>query len=221
MKKKTNIWLMLVIALILGTATFFLTQTYLKNKEKEIQGAYKPNVAKTIKVIVAVGPIRKGDILKASMVAPVEYPAEFVVKGAISPENASGYFGQVSHVPMKRGQIVYSSYLGGSAVDRFSDLLKDGGTAVTLEVDAKKSNSHMLVPGDFVDILVLTEKSKVEPTSFLKRLKQNNTIVKCWFHCCQKLKFSLLIAILWLQKMKNIEFHLIKEVKHQPIVILQ
>jgi len=158
---------MLVIALVLGGATFFLTQTYLKNKEKEIQGAYKPDVANTTKVVVAVGNINKGDVLKASMVAPVEYPAEFVAKGAISPANASRYFGQISNVPLKRGQIVYSSYLGGSAVDRFSDLLKDGGTAVTLEVDAKKSNSHMLVPGDFVDILVLTEKSKVEPASLL------------------------------------------------------
>lgn len=167
MKKKTNIWLMLVIALILGGATFFLTQTYLKNKEKELQGAYKPDVAKTTKVIVSIGGINKGDILKGGMVAPVEYPSEFVSDGAISPANASRYFGQISNIPIKRGQIIYASNLGGNAVDRFSDLLKDGGTAVTLEVDAKKSNSHMLVPGDFVDILVLTEKSKVEPTSLL------------------------------------------------------
>lgn len=158
---------MLVVALILGVATFYLTQTYLKNKEDEIKGAYKPDVAKTTQVIVAIGDINKGDILKGPMVAAVEYPAEYVSQGAISPANASSYFGQVSNVPMKRGQIIYGSNLGGSAVDRFSDLLKDGGTAVTLEVDAKKSNSHMLIPGDFVDILLLAEKSKIEPASSL------------------------------------------------------
>ncbi len=35
----------------------------------------------------------KGDILKGSMVAPVEYPSAFVSDGAISPENAGSYFG--------------------------------------------------------------------------------------------------------------------------------
>jgi len=173
-RKKSNIWLMLVVALILGGATFFLTQTYLEDKTKEIQGAYKPNAAKTTNVIVAVGDINKGDVLKGSMVAPVEYPLEFVSDGAITPATAAGYFGQVSNVPMKRGQIIYSSNLGGEAVDRFSDLLKDGGTAVTLEVDAKKSNSHMLIPGDFVDILVLAEKSKITPLSFEDIAKGKN-----------------------------------------------
>lgn len=171
MKKKTNIWLMLVIALLLGGVTFYLTQTYLKEKEKELQKAYTPDVAKTTKVIVAVGNINKGDILKGAMVAPVEYPSEFVSEGAISPANAAKYFGQVSNVPMKRGQIIYTSNMGGNAVDRFSDLLTDGGTAVTLEVDSKKSNSHMLIPGDFVDVLLLTEKSKVESISLLDLAK--------------------------------------------------
>jgi pilus assembly protein CpaB len=105
------------------------------------------------------------------MVAPVEYPAEFVAEGAISPSEAAGYFGQVLNTPMKRGQIVYRSNLGGTAVDRFSDLLDDGDTAVTLEVDAKKSNSHMLIPGDFVDILVLAKKAKVEPVTLLDLTK--------------------------------------------------
>lgn len=167
MKKKSNVFLMLLIALILGGATFFLTQTYLEDKEKEIQSAYKPDVGKTTKVVVAVGNINKGDILTGPMIAPVEYPSEYVSDGAIIPENAAKYFGQVANVPMKRGQILYSSFLGGEAVDRFSDLLKDGDTAVTLEVDSKKSNSHMLIPGDFVDILVLAEKSKIEPDSLL------------------------------------------------------
>lgn len=165
---------MLIVALILGGATFFLTQTYLENKEKEIQGAYAPDVAKTTQVLVAIGNINKGDILKGPMVAPVEYPSEFVSDGAITPATAARYFGQVSNIPMKRGQVIYSSNLGGDAVDRFSDLLKDGGTAVTLEVDAKKSNSHMLIPGDFVDILVLAEKSKITPLSFEDIAKGKN-----------------------------------------------
>lgn len=165
MRKNSNLWLMLVVALVLGGTTFFLTQTYLENKEKEIQDAYTPDVAKTTKVLVAIGNINKGDVLKGAMVAPVEYPSEYVSDGAITPETAASYFGQVSNIPMKRGQIIYSSNLGGNAVDRFSDLLKDGGTAVTLEVDAKKSNSHMLIPGDYVDILVLAEKSKITPLS--------------------------------------------------------
>ncbi len=174
MRKKSNLWLMLIVALILGGGTFFLTQTYLENKEKEIQGAYMPDVAKTTQVLVAIGNISKGDILKGPMVAPVEYPSEFVSDGAITPATAASYFGQVSNVPMKRGQVIYSSNLGGDAVDRFSDLLKEGGTAVTLEVDAKKSNSHMLIPGDFVDILVLAEKSKITPLSFEDIAKGKN-----------------------------------------------
>ncbi len=175
MRKKSNLWLMLLIAIVLGGATFFLTQTYLDKKEKEMQGAFKPDVANTTKVIVAVGNINKGDVLQGSMVAPVEYPSEFVSEGAINPSNASSYFGQVINIPMKRGQVVYRSTLGGVAVDRFSDLLKDGGTAVTLEVDAKKSNSHMLIPGDFVDILVLAEKSKMEAPNLLDIVKNKKS----------------------------------------------
>ncbi|TCJ86799.1 Flp pilus assembly protein CpaB [Cocleimonas flava] len=156
---------MLFIAVVLGGATFYLTQTYLKNKEKELQNSYQPEKAETKRIIVAIGDIKKGDILKGPMVAPVDYPSQFVSEGAISPGDAASYFGQISNVPLKRGQIIYASNLGGDAVDRFSELLKDGGTAVTLEVDAKKSNSHMLIPGDFVDILVLAEKSKIDPLS--------------------------------------------------------
>ncbi len=163
-KKAGSIWLMLIIALLLGGATFYLTQNYLKDKEAEIASAYKPaSKAATKTVVVAVANINKGDILKGGMVAPVEYPPEYVDNGAVVPANVSQFIGQIMNVPMKRGQIVYQSYLGGGVVDRFSELLKDGETAVTLEVDAKKSNSHMLIPGDFVDILVLADRAKIEP----------------------------------------------------------
>lgn len=174
MNKKHKMIGMLVLALLLGGATFFLTQTYLKDREAEILNANRPVAENTVKVIVAVGNINKGDVLQGSMVAPVEYPAEFVSEGAISPNVAANYFGQVSNVPIKRGQILYSSNLGGRVVDRFSDLLKDGGTAVTLEVDDKKSNSHMLIPGDYVDILVLADKSKVEPTTLVDLAKRKS-----------------------------------------------
>ena len=158
---------MLVITLALGAGTFFLTQNYLEDKAKEIESAFQPEVSSTTEVIVAIGNINKGDILKPPMVAPVSYPSEYVSEGALTPENIQSYFGKVSNIPLKRAQILYKSNLGGEAVDRFSDLLQDGGTAVTLEVDAKKSNSHMLIPGDFVDILVLADKSKVIPPTLL------------------------------------------------------
>ena len=177
MKKSGSIWIMLIVALVLGGATFYLTQTYLKNKEAEIASAYKPVNKETKTVVVAVTNVNKGDVLKGAMIAPVEYPPEYVTSGAVVPANVGQFVGQIINVPLKRGQILYQSYLGGGVVDRFSELLKEGETAVTLEVDAKKSNSHMLIPGDFVDILLLADKAKVEPVSTKGTVSKNKKLL--------------------------------------------
>ncbi|WP_351079129.1 Flp pilus assembly protein CpaB [Shewanella sp. CAL98-MNA-CIBAN-0140] len=59
---------------------------------------------------------------------------------------------------MIAGEPLLSHYVAGLGIESFSDLLREGERAVTLEIDNLNSASGMALPGDIVDLLLVTEK---------------------------------------------------------------
>ena len=150
-------WLLLFVALGVAAVAFWLASQYLANKESIIRQEAQRELGETITIVVASRDVAAGEPIGPDNMAVAEVDAEFVSGAAITPEQFSAVNGRITTFAMSQGEPLVAHYLGGQSIARFSDLLNQGERAVTLEIDNLNAVSGMLLPGDYVDILLLQE----------------------------------------------------------------
>ena len=144
-----------VMAIVAAVASHF----YLSNKEQEIRNSLI-GTDERVSIVVPRQSLMPGDVVRMEMVAARPISKDLVPAGAISPDEFPAVAGLVVKQEIPQGTPLLKHLLiGANADDAFSMLLKEGERAMTFEVDEKNSNSHLLRPGDFVDV-VLSEKGK-------------------------------------------------------------
>lgn len=156
--KINRTWLMLIIAVVLSLLTTWLTLQYLKFKEKSIeQEIAERNNQKQGELVAVVVPIKAlppGTILDESVVASRPVPADFIYDDTITQEQFDAYKGQALLHPVQRGRPLRKSDVQEVFAD-FSGSLKEGTRAMTIEVDEINSVSHMIEPGNRVDLMLV------------------------------------------------------------------
>ena len=163
-------WTVLILAAVAGLAALGLTKVYLDQKEAELREQYTTRGSgseKKYMVVVATDNISPGDVASPRNLRGEAVPGKHLPATAVTVDQfkKGGVAGQVINQPMRPGEPLLRSFLAGGAIDRFSDLLEDGERAVTLEVDQIASNAGMLEMGDYVDLYLRTERSKVSPAA--------------------------------------------------------
>ena len=147
-------WVLLVIALILGGISAWATKNYFIAKEQELRDELtKDNIAMA-DVIVATQQLQKGDIISQANMSVRQIRADTLPLDAIHPSRFGEVSGQMLLQPMAPGRPLIETYLPGMRVAQFSDILKEGQRAVTIDIDELNSNAGMLVPSDHVDLLL-------------------------------------------------------------------
>lgn len=150
--------LYLGIAILLGVAASFLAVHYVNKQVAERTNVVSP---KTLQVVVPVRDMKKGETLSQADIAVRDVPQDFVSIGALTPDNYQHYLGQVLRAPLTHG-----APIDGSAIDlvadHFSNIIEPGNVAYTVQVDETNSVSGLIVPGDHIDILLLTTDDKHE-----------------------------------------------------------
>jgi len=142
-----------VLALIAAMAANF----YLSHRESEIRAALAGDTEK-VAVVVPKVDLLAGDTLNGDVVASRPMPRDMVPTGAITPDEYGAMEGLTLKQPVARGTpLLRHLLIGANTDDSFSTLLKPGQRALTFSVDEKSSNSHLLRPGDYIDV-VLTAK---------------------------------------------------------------
>lgn len=150
-------WGVLIVAIVLGGATFWLSSLYLQSREDALRERILGEGEEMREAVVANEDLARGAVANGESMAIALVPAKHLSGAAVSPDRFSLFEGQAINQPMSRGEPLLEHFVSGKAIDRFSDLLAQGQRAVTLEVDEIQSNAGMLTAGDYVDIFTLMD----------------------------------------------------------------
>lgn len=168
MAEKKN-WLLLVGALVLASLAFWLTHSYLKGQELRLAERMRITPEETRRIIVASREVSQGEVVGPETMSIREVPSSNVSPSVITPQNYSDVEGHMIKYPMSPGEPLLIHYVDRPVVSRFSQLLHEGERAVSFDIDSLSSISGMLMPGDYIDILVEYEEPK--PNSLETELK--------------------------------------------------
>lgn len=142
--------LFLVIAVVLGLVASLSAMHYVKKQAEAAKAKVAPHMQQ---VAVPVRNLDKGDVLSADDMAAREVPAAFVPGNPITPDNYENFVGGVLTMPVTKG-VPMSTFTVESLANHFSDVIKPGDVAVSVQVDDINSISGLIVPGDRIDILL-------------------------------------------------------------------
>lgn len=147
-------WVLLGIALVLGSLAAWATKNYFIVKEQEIRAELSNSNVKMVDVVVATQELRKGDIVDETNMSVRSIRADVIPLDAIRPSQFNEVAGQMLLSEMSPGRPLISAYLPGFKTKQFSDLLQEGQRAVTIDINEENSTAGMLVPSDLVDLFL-------------------------------------------------------------------
>lgn len=139
-----------VVAVVLGLLASLSAVHYVHQAAESAKAGATPH---TESVAVPVHNLNKGDVLTADDMAARDVPADLVPADAITPDNYANYIGGVVTMPLSKGVPIAGKAIQ-SLSNHFSEVIKPGDVAVTMQVDDVNSISGLIVPGDRIDILM-------------------------------------------------------------------
>lgn len=169
-------WGLLAGALVLGLLAFAMSAWYLQRRQVAIENELMGQQGERRQVVVALTDLKPGVVISSQNMAVGEVPVKHLSTSAVSPEEFKMFDGKVLTSAMGEGEILLNHFVSGIGAERFSDLLAEGERAVTIQVDEVKSNENMLIFGDRVDLLLLTEQA--DENDSLKKNKVLNPLVE-------------------------------------------
>ena len=150
-------WLFLGAALFAGAGAFWLSHVYLKNQEEKLRTEVAGGKQTMVQVVVAAGNLPAGSVVGPQTMSTGKLPKAFVSQRFVSAQNFAAVQGHTLVRSKAAGEPLLMDDVGGVFVERFSDLLKPGERAVTLEATEINSNSGLLLPGDRGDLYVIAK----------------------------------------------------------------
>jgi len=147
-------WGLLLAALVVGVLAFFAATNYLSNAEEQFRLSLAGQQAEKIDVIVAAVEVAAGESVNSQNLAVAQLSTANLSGSVLTPDDFEVIDGSLLKVSMAQGEPLLDHFLEGLLIERFSELLKDGQRAVTIEVDTLNSNAGLLSVGDHVDIFL-------------------------------------------------------------------
>lgn len=156
---------MFLLALLLAGVATFAAVTYLKNKEAAIKAELESGVEYT-EIIVPLRDLGVGDVIDTSTVSARAIPSDYVPDSAMAAGTFESVAGMTVIEPVSYGRPLLRHQIKGlSGVARFSELLRKGQRAISINVDTLDTNAFMLRPGDIIDLVLLAEEEKSSKSS--------------------------------------------------------
>jgi pilus assembly protein CpaB len=148
-------WIFLGAAILAGALAFWLSRLYLARQEEIIRHDVAGSQRNLVEVVVASKSLNAGDVVGSGSMAIGRLPAAYVSTRFVTPAHFDEMKGRVLLRAKAAGEPLMADDVAGVAVERFSDLLKPGERAVTLEVSELTSNAGLLLPGDYIDLYLM------------------------------------------------------------------
>jgi pilus assembly protein CpaB len=149
--KNKRAFVMLAVAILFGIGAVALAWKWLQGQA----------AANTNRVVVATTEVNRGQRLSPEMLRLVERPAKDVPKDAFS--DPSVLHERVLKVNLVRGEVLSESKLApAGTMGGLSALISEGKRAITVRVNDVIGVAGFALPGNYVDIIVHTERDQAE-----------------------------------------------------------
>ncbi len=140
----------LLVSLVLATFATLFVYSYISNREKVLL-----ELSTSVDVVVAAQDIPARTTLEKGMLEVVKIPKKYIQPGAVM--SLDKILDQtISLAVLKGTQISEGMFQGGNEVS-FSEKVPKGKRAFTLAVSKVTAVANLLVPGNYVDLLVTVE----------------------------------------------------------------
>lgn len=146
--------LIFILSIGFGIAAAVLSMLYLKSREAAIVASLAGEEDQMVAVVVAKQDLPKGQKIAIQDFAVREIPASYVHPNAISASQFNGYVGRFLVEDIARGKPLLTSFLDETFPVDFSDLVKKGRRAMTIQIDEPQAIAGMLRPGNHIDLYV-------------------------------------------------------------------
>lgn len=160
--KINRLWLLFIVAIVLGIISTLLSSSYLKSREKNISEELKKQMSggPTVEVLVSSRNLPLGAAVGDTLVKR-EVLMDLVEEDTLTPNDFDRIFGAKLTRPLRAGYPINSSYFVEKS-KTFSDVVESGMRAITIEVDEINSMAQMVKPGNRVDLMLITP-DKADP----------------------------------------------------------
>jgi pilus assembly protein CpaB len=154
--------IILIVAILMGGTAAFLTRNWLKYQTAAV--AKLP--ASTI--VVAADSLAYGSIMTAESIVQIPWYSDTLPDGAFAAKDDLLKDGRrVVLSPMKRGEAVLRSKITGPGQRAsLASLLDEGKRAVTVSVDDVRGVAGFVLPGDFVDIVIIADDGSTKRENY-------------------------------------------------------
>jgi pilus assembly protein CpaB len=159
---RTSTVIILAVAISMGGSAAYLTRSWLKDQTR----ASATVQAGTI--VVAAESLAYGTVMTSDNVAEVPWFSNTLPEGAFAVKDDLLNSGRrVVLSPMKRGEAVLRSKVTGPGQRAsLASLLDEGKRAVTVSVDDVRGVAGFVLPGDFVDIVIIADDGSPKRQSY-------------------------------------------------------
>lgn len=167
--KKKNTASLLVGAIIFGVLAALLSMWYLKVKEDDLRARLEAKKEEMVAVVVATINLPKGSRISSQNMAVRNIPREFVYEGSVKPGDFPAYDGRYLSEALTKGTPLLSTLVKAEVARDFSDTIREGRRAITVQVDEIKTISGFVRPGNHVDVFakISGEKSDTKNGIFI------------------------------------------------------
>lgn len=150
-------WIFLGAAVVAGAGAFWLSHVYLKKQEEKLRSEVEAGNGEMVDVAVASTDLPAGSLVGGATMSVGRLPKAFVSSRFVTTNDFPTVDGHALVRAKSAGEPLLKDDVGGQFVERFSDLLKPGERAITIEASQVNSNSGLLLPGDHVDLYLVVK----------------------------------------------------------------
>jgi pilus assembly protein CpaB len=115
--------------------------------ESALNARYRPS-----EVVVAARDLAAGQLLEPGMLALRKMPRDYLPSGALSGRQVKAVIGERLAIGLRRGDPLQAAIITSRDNQILSNLVREGGRALTIPVDDMNSMGGLLGAGDVVDL---------------------------------------------------------------------
>jgi pilus assembly protein CpaB len=169
---RSNNVIMIIVAIAMGGGAAYLARSWLQG-QLDASAAHQP----ATHVVIAAEPLAYGAALTSDNVTEIPWFAKMLPEGAFASKDDLFNGGRRTVLyPLKQGEpVLRSKVTGPGQRASLAAVLEDGKRAVTVRVDDVRGVAGFVLPGDFVDIVMIADEVSSKHQSYsdilLERVK--------------------------------------------------
>jgi pilus assembly protein CpaB len=160
---RRNQFIILLVAVAMGGGAAYLAHSWLQ-MQMNVAAAYQP----TGHIVIAAEPLAYGTAVTAENVSEIPWFTTKLPEGAFASKDDLLAGGRRTVLyPLKQGEpVLRSKVTGAGQRASLAAVLEEGKRAVTVRVDDVRGVAGFVLPGDFVDIVMIADEVSSKRQSY-------------------------------------------------------